>query len=108
MEDMKKRIANLERVVAGLSEQAAVYIEGNAGTEKPSHSEYITIDDCHYEHADYEFEIDVEGTTVYVCRDFETESASFNICFQDVEVMSVDDLIKLRKWLAWTCKERGL
>ena len=74
MEDMKnhilhKRIANLERVVAGLSGQAAEY------TEKPSHSEYITIDDCHYSFADYEFEIDVEGTTVYVCRDFETESA---------------------------------
>ena len=68
----------------------------------------INLNDCHYECADYEFEIDVEGTTVYVCKDFETNEASFNLCFQDVEVMCVEDLIKLREWITWTFKERGL
>tara|TARA_R100000458_G_C8225385_1_gene208552 strand:+ start:714 stop:1040 length:327 start_codon:yes stop_codon:yes gene_type:complete len=108
MEDMKKRIANLERVVRGLTIQAAEYIQGDEDMEKPSYSASITIDDCHYECADYEFEIDVEGTTVYVCRDFETESASFNLQLQDIEVMTVSDLILIRKWVAWVCKEKGL
>ena len=117
----EERFKELEQAIAKLSSgviemgdryyrpgQAAEYIEENAGTEKPSCGEYITIDDCHYECADYEFEIDVEGTTVCVSKDFETDSASFNLCFEDVEVLCVEDLVKLRKWVAWTCKERGL
>tara|TARA_R100001510_G_C7565238_1_gene143792 strand:+ start:396 stop:716 length:321 start_codon:yes stop_codon:yes gene_type:complete len=106
MENLEERFNNLEKQVQNWL--GSVREAEAKNMEKPSHSEYITIDDCHYECADYEFEIDVEGTTVYVCRDFETDEASFNICFQDVEVMSVEDLIKLRKWVAWTCKERGL
>ena len=49
MEDMKKRIANLERVVSGLTIQAAEYIDGNEDMEKPSSSDVIIIDDLRKE-----------------------------------------------------------
>ena len=108
MGNFEERFKQLEQAVAKLSGCATGQDEEYTASEKPSSSDAIIIDDCHYECEDYEFEIDVEGTTVYVCKDFKTDCASFNLCFQDVEVMTVEDLIKIRKWVAWTCKERGL
>ena len=79
MEDMKKRIANLERVVAGLSEQAAVYIEGYTAAEgsdyptdaelreaeqvfnKPTDREGIELTCDSMKANDVEFEVEVEG-----------------------------------------------
>ena len=79
MEDMKKRIANLERVVAGLSEQAAEYIEGYTAAEgsdyptdaelreaeqvfnKPTDREGIELTCDSMKADDVEFEVEVEG-----------------------------------------------
>ena len=61
MGNFEERFKELEQAVAKLSGCATGQDEEYTASEKPSSSDVIIIDDCHYECADYEFEIDVEG-----------------------------------------------
>ena len=56
---------------------------------------------------DYEFEVDVEGTTVYITRDIEADNAYAVLRYTDVvHHMSEIELRRLREWVWYSLSKK--
>ena len=68
----------------------------------PTDKEGICLTEDTMSVQDYEFEVDVEGTTVYITRDIEVDNASAVLQYTDVvHHMSEIELRRLLKWVEY-------
>ena len=79
----------------------------NALLTAPTDKEGIRLTEDTMSLQDYEFEIDVEGTTVYITRDIEADNASAVLQYTDVvHSMSEIELRRLLKWVEYSLSKK--
>ena len=79
----------------------------NRYPHKPTDKEGIFLTEDTMRAQDYEFEIDVEGTTVYITRDIEVDNAYAVLQYTDVvHHMSEIELRRLLKWVEYSLSKK--
>jgi hypothetical protein len=121
MGNFEERFNQLEQAVAKLSGCATGQNEAESSdyptpeelrkTEQvfnaPTDKEGICLTEDTMSVQDYEFEVDVEGTTVYITRDIEVDNAYAVLRYTDVvHHMSEIELRRLLKWVEYSLSKK--
>ncbi len=109
MGNFEERFNQLEQAVAKLSGCATgqAMAAGHRYPSAPTDKEGICLTEDTMSVEDYEFEIDVEGTTVYITRDIEVENACAVLQYTDVvHNMSEIELRRLLKWVEYSLSKK--